>query len=147
MGRLSNKVAIITGGASGLGEVTARRMVENDAKVVIADLNEELGNKVADDINKDGEGKALFVKLDVTSEEGWKDAVQKTIDEFGRLDVLVNSAGISIAKTVEDSTIDDFRKSFAINVEGPFLGSNESVKYMKENEMVVQSSTSFLSLV
>lgn len=57
MGRLSNKVAIITGGASGLGEVTARRMVENDAKVVIADLNEELGNKVADDINKDGEGK------------------------------------------------------------------------------------------
>lgn len=134
MGRLSNKVAIITGGASGLGEVTARRMVENDAKVVIADLNEELGNKVADDINKDGEGKALFVKLDVTSEEGWKDAVQKTIDEFGRLDVLVNSAGISIAKTVEDSTIDDFRKSFAINVEGPFLDSNESVKYMKENE-------------
>lgn len=79
MGRLSNKVAIITGGASGLGEVTARRMVENDAKVVIADLNEELGNKVADDINKDGEGKALFVKLDVTSEEGWKDAVQKQL--------------------------------------------------------------------
>lgn len=132
MGRLQDKVAIVTGGASGIGSETVDHLLEEGAKVVIADLDEEGGKAKESEIND--KDRALFVKLDVASEDGWKTAVKEVVDHFGRLDYLVNSAGISISKNIEDSTVDDFNQSFAINVLGSFLGMKETIKYIKENE-------------
>ena len=96
--RLADKVAIITGAASGMGAATARRFGREGAKVVIADMLTEEGKAVADSINATG-GEALFVTLNVTDEAGWKDVVDVTVRAFGKLDILVNNAGISGSAT------------------------------------------------
>lgn len=83
--------------------------MKKKAKVVINDLDEEAGKAKEDEINDKDKG--LFVKLDVTNEEGWQKAVKEVVDHFGRLDYLVNSAGISVSKNIKDSTVDDFNKS------------------------------------
>lgn len=132
MDRLKDKVAFITGGASGLGRSAAISFVNEGANIVISDLNEEKGKQVVEEIQSNG-GKALFVLLNVTSEENWKAAIHQTVEEFGKLDILVNSAGISVIKNIEDSSVEDMNKSYAVNVVGPFLGMKESIKVMKEH--------------
>ena len=92
--RLAGKVAFISGGARGMGETEARLFAENGAKVVIGDVLEAEGRQVAADISGSG-GDAMFVPLDVTSESDWERAVAATVERYGRLDVLVNNAGIS----------------------------------------------------
>src|SRR5436190_3465635 len=92
--RLAGKVALITGGASGMGQSEATLFAKEGAKVVVADLLDAQGRDVADAIAKAG-GQARFVRLDVTSEEGWREAVAAATAAFGKLDILVNNAGIS----------------------------------------------------
>ncbi|HEY8288432.1 MAG TPA: SDR family NAD(P)-dependent oxidoreductase, partial [Acetobacteraceae bacterium] len=92
--RLANKVAIVTGAASGMGAATARRFAREGAKVVIADMLEDEGRKVAADITGTG-GSAEFMALNVTDEAGWNAVVAATVAKHGRLDILVNNAGIS----------------------------------------------------
>ena len=91
--RLENKVALISGGARGMGAVEARLFVQEGAKVVIGDVLEDEGRRTEAEINESG-GECVFVHLDVTSEESWQSAVSTAVDRFGKLDILVNNAGI-----------------------------------------------------
>jgi len=129
---LTDKVAIITGGTSGIGEATAKLYAENGAKVVVAGRNEEEGNRIVEEIEKDG-GKALFAQTDVTSQEDIKTCVQKTLDSFGTVDVLVNSAGIHDEyKTVLETSEEDFDQLMDVNMKGAFLMTKEVLPTMLE---------------
>eukprot|EP00689_Sawyeria_marylandensis_P003031 EC824984.1.p1 GENE.EC824984.1~~EC824984.1.p1 ORF type:complete len:121 (+),score=65.66 EC824984.1:27-389(+) len=99
--RVKNKVCLVTGGASGLGEASCIRLHEEGAKIVIADLNEKLGNALAEKLNKKAANSAIFVKLDVTKEESWANVMKVVAQKFKRLDGLVNSAGITSTWNVE----------------------------------------------
>ena len=115
--RLLKKVALITGGAQGLGAAIARRFWEEGAFVFIADVNGSDGEKTAQSL--DG---ALFVRLDVTSEESWKAALAEVLARAQRLDILVNNAGINIRKNIEEMPAESFDAMMAVNIKGPFLG-------------------------
>jgi len=127
--RLAGKVALITGGASGLGANAAELMVREGAKVMLADINEELGREVAGRIGS----AAAFVRLDVTSEDQWKAAIAATVAKFGALHVLLNSAGIGLTKTVEDIELEEWRRVHAIDLDGVFLGCKHGVKEIKKH--------------
>ena len=101
--RLEGKVAFVSGGARGMGAVEARLFAREGARVAIGDVLEEEGRRVAAEIGEAG-GQAVFVPLDVTSEPQWRDAIGATLARFGRLDVLVNNAGIGGQGAVEDTT-------------------------------------------
>ena len=115
--RLKGKVALITGGASGLGANAAELMAQEGASVVVADIAADRGKAVADRLGPAGH----FVKLDVTQEDNWKAAIQEAVDKFGALHVLLNSAGIGLGKTVEDITLEEWRHVHAIDLDGVFL--------------------------
>lgn len=125
MGRVEGKVALITGGASGLGAEMARTLAREGAKIVITDVQEELGQKVAAEIPG-----ALFIKHDVRSEEQWQNAVAKTIAAFGKLDVLVNNAGVVRFATVEDLSYADYKFQVEIMLDGTFLGCKYALPKM-----------------
>ena len=125
--RLHGKVALITGGASGIGFATSRRFVEEGARVVITDRNEAAGETV---MNELGDA-CLFVTQDVTDEAQWDTVVTTTLDAFGSLDILVNSAGVFRRGTIEDTSVALWRDIIAINLEGTFLGCRAAVKAMK----------------
>jgi NAD(P)-dependent dehydrogenase (short-subunit alcohol dehydrogenase family) len=130
--RLANKVAIISGAASGMGAATARRFAKEGAKVVIADLLSEEGNAIADSINATG-GAATFFVLNVTDEAGWKQVVAETVRIYGRLDILVNNAGISGSATNDmlDSALWD--RVIAVDATGVFLGTAAAIPQMQKN--------------
>ena len=128
MGRLEGKVAIVTGAASGLGAADARLMAAEGAKIVLTDVNAELGVRTAREI----EG-AIFVKHDVRSEADWKSVIDKTLTHFGRLDVLVNNAGFVQFGTIEDTTLEQFRLHNAVMSEGTFLGCKYAIPVMAES--------------
>ena len=127
--RLKGKVALITGGASGLGANAAQLMAQEGASVVVADIAEARGRAVADKLGSAGH----FVKLDVTSEDNWKAAIRETVDKFGALHVLLNSAGIGLSKTVEDITLEEWRKVHAIDLDGVFMGCKHGVAEIKKH--------------
>src|SRR5699024_1895502 len=106
MARLDGKVAIITGSAQGMGESHARMFVNEGAKVVITDLNEEKGSAVVKELGEN----AIFVKQEVTNENDWKNVIDETENKFGQVDVLVNNAGNTMSKSIEDTTLDDYNK-------------------------------------
>ncbi|MES0874664.1 glucose 1-dehydrogenase [Sinimarinibacterium thermocellulolyticum] len=119
MARLKDKVAIITGGARGMGAATARLFVAEGAKVVIGDLLDAEGDALAAEL---GEA-ARFVHHDVTSEVSWQRLIDATLSAFGAIDVLVNNAGILMFKTIAETTRDDFARVLDVNLIGCFLGT------------------------
>ncbi len=128
MGRVQDKVALITGGAGGLGGATARRMAEEGAKVVIADLGEEAGRALAKELG--GE----FVRLDVTREDQWEAAIAEVDGRHGRIDILVNGAGIEgdfVNGSPEVTSLEEFRKVLSVNLDGTFLGCKHVLGPMK----------------
>jgi 3(or 17)beta-hydroxysteroid dehydrogenase len=127
MGRVAGKVAIITGGASGLGLASARRLAEEGATVVIADINAAQGESAARDIPL-----VRFELLDVTCEANWIELVDKVIADFGRLDILVNNAGIVQLASIEDTTEDMWRQVNAVGTDGTFFGCKHALRVMKE---------------
>ena len=129
--RLAGKVAFISGGARGMGETEARLFAENGAKVAIGDVLEDEGRQVATDIGASG-GDALFVPLDVTSESDWERAIAATAERYGRLDVLVNNAGISGRGRVEDTTVEDWERVMDVNAKGVFLGTRYAIPEMQK---------------
>ncbi len=130
MGRLDGKVALISGAARGQGEAEARRFVAEGAKVVIADVLDEEGEAVAHELGDD----AVFVKLDVTSEEAWQEAVASTVDAFGGLHVLVNNAGVLGAFTpLVDTTVENFMRVLSINLVGTFVGMKTAAPAMRDS--------------
>jgi 3(or 17)beta-hydroxysteroid dehydrogenase len=127
MQRVNGKVVLVTGGASGLGEADAIMLAAEGAKVVITDINEEAGRALAKKI--EGE----FVRHDVTSEGDWKNAIAHTLKCYGKLDVLINNAGIAIAADIENTTLDQFKLIQAIHTEGTFLGCKYGIEAMKSH--------------
>jgi NAD(P)-dependent dehydrogenase (short-subunit alcohol dehydrogenase family) len=130
--RLEGKVAIISGAASGMGAATARRFGKEGAKVVVADMLEEDGRKVADAINTAG-GTAMFMALNVTEEAAWNAVVAATVEKFGRLDILVNNAGISGSAVNDLLESGIWERVMAVNSTGVFLGTAAAVRQMQKN--------------
>jgi len=130
--RLQGKVAIISGAASGMGAATARRFGREGAKVVVADVLEAEGRKVASDI-KELQGVAEFMRLDVTNESDWISIVNATVTKFGRLDILVNNAGISGSAVSDLLDTDAWDRLMQVNARGVFLGTKCAVQQMKRN--------------
>lgn len=118
MKRLDGKVAIITGAAQGMGAAHAKLFIENGAKVILTDLNEEKGQVFAAELGEN----ALFVKQNVASEEDWATVIAKAEEAFGPVNVLVNNAGITMAKNMLDITVEEYRRIVDINQVSVFLG-------------------------
>ena len=129
--RLEGKVALISGGARGIGEAIARLFAREGASVAIGDILEDEGQRVAREINDAG-GRALFVRLDVTVEEDWRRAVQATVERFGQLNVLVNNAGIYRKELVDETSVEAWDEVMGVNARGVFLGSKHAIPEMKK---------------
>ena len=130
MGRLSGKVALISGGSRGQGEAEAKLFSSEGAKVVLGDILDSEGLAVTSEINESG-GEALYVHLDVTSKDDWGSAVKQTLENFGGLDILVNNAGISQRKLVHETTVDEWDRVQDINSKGVFLGTKAVIPAMR----------------
>ena len=131
MGRMDGKVALISGGARGQGAAEARLFAQEGAKVVIGDLLDVDGMRVAAEIAELG-GEAVYVHLDVTREEDWQGAVQAAVSAFGKLDVLVNNAGIWRRGRVEDTSVEDWDAVQNVNSKGVFLGTKAAIPEMRK---------------
>jgi 3alpha(or 20beta)-hydroxysteroid dehydrogenase len=123
VGRVEGKVALITGGARGMGADHARLLVSEGAKVVIGDVLDDEGRSVATQLGDD----AHYLHLDVTQPEQWTFAVDEAVRRFGRLDVLVNNAGVAGRKTVRKFELDRWRHTLDVNLTGTFLGTQAVV--------------------
>ena len=130
MGRLSGKVALISGGSRGQGEAEAKLFSSEGAKVVLGDILDSEGAEVESEINESG-GEAIYVHLDVTSKDDWDWAVKRTLESYGRLDILVNNAGISQRKLVHETTVDEWDRVQDINSKGVFLGTKAVIPAMR----------------
>jgi len=128
--RVSNKVAIVSGAGRGLGEVTCLRLAQEGASVVVTDLDEAAATKVAETIGES----ATAMKLDVTSESDWTNVVDSTIQKFGKLNVVVNNAGVIRLATVEDETEDGFGRTMAIMCDGVFYGMKQGIRGIRQSK-------------
>ena len=128
--RLERKVGLITGGASGIGAEAARFMAREGAKIAVADVDEELGEEVASTIRLSG-GKAIFVRLDVTKEEEWQRTIALVESKFGKPNVLVNNAGITVRRIVENADLESWHRIMDVNVTGVFLGTKHAIPAMR----------------
>ena len=130
--RLAGKVAFISGGARGMGATEAKLFANEGAAVAIGDVLEEAGKRTEAEINQSG-GQALFVPLDVTSEQSWLAAIGATVAKFGRLDILVNNAGVSAHGMIEFTTEADWDRVMDVNSKGPFLGTKAAIPEMRKS--------------
>ncbi|RPI48883.1 MAG: SDR family oxidoreductase [Betaproteobacteria bacterium] len=131
MARLAGKVAIVTGGAQGLGRADCEALAREGARVVITDVKVAEGQAVADALNSTRAGSALFLQQDVRDEERWREVIAQTVAHFGGLHVLVNNAGIVIPGTPEATTLEEFRLQNAIMCEGVLLGCKHAIPAMR----------------
>ncbi len=126
---LKGKVALVTGAASGIGRECVLNMAAKGAKVVIADLSLEQGNKVVDEIKKAG-GEAIAVSMDVTSQDQVNAGIEACVKAFGAIDILVSNAGIQIVWPIEEYPFADWKKMLAIHLDGAFLTTQAAIKHM-----------------
>ena len=134
MGRIDGKVAIVTGGSQGLGKADCEALAREGARgVVITDIKVADGRALAGQLNKARPGSALFIEQDVRDEQRWQEVIGRTVMEFGRLDVLVNNAGIVIPATPEATTLEQFRLHNAVMSEGMFLGCKHAIPAMRKS--------------
>ena len=128
MNRLDGKVALISGGARGIGGETARLIVEAGARVVIGDVLDERGRDTARTLGK----AALYQHLDVTSEEDWEAAIGAAVGRWGKLDILVNNAGLFLGKDLETASLAEWHRLCAVNLTGVFLGTKLAIPALRE---------------
>jgi len=128
--RLEGKVALISGGARGQGAVEAKMFAQEGAKVVFGDIRDQEGQQVEAQIRELG-GEATYTHLDVTREADWRSAVDMAVDRYGKLDILINNAGIAIWKGVEDTSEEDWDRVMAVNAKGVFLGTKHAIPAMR----------------
>ena len=142
--RFDDRVALVTGGASGIGKATALRIASEGGAVAIADVQEQAGNDVVSEIERSG-GKAAFVRLDVTSEQDWADAVEAVVSTFGKLDILINNAGIGDTEALEVTSLDTWNKVVAVTQTSVFLGMKAAADALKAsgNGSVVNISSMY----
>jgi cyclopentanol dehydrogenase len=129
--RLAGKVALISGGARGMGAAEARLFAREGARVVIGDVLEAEARAVEADVRAKG-GEAVFARLDVTSEADWQQAVAIALRHFGTLNVLINNAGIGGASRLEDTTVEAWDRVMDVNAKGVFLGSKAVIPAMRQ---------------
>ena len=141
--RLAGKAALVTGGASGIGLAAARRFVAEGARVAITDRDESLGAAAASELGKE----AFFMRHDVTSETDWEAAMGEIVSRFGGVDIVLNSAGIFRFGNVEDTTLEEWRQTIAVNLDGTFLGCREAVRAMRERGGSIVNMSSVSGLV
>jgi NAD(P)-dependent dehydrogenase (short-subunit alcohol dehydrogenase family) len=132
MGRIEGKIAIVTGGASGIGRGCAERLSSEGATVIVTDIDEKQGKQTAQNI-VDAGGKAQFLQHDVTSEDAWVDVIKQTVAQHGGLHILVNNAGIGVGGSIVDMTLADWQRQQAINLDGVFLGIKHAIPAMRES--------------
>jgi 3-hydroxybutyrate dehydrogenase len=131
---LKDKICIITGAASGIGKAIAQRYVAGGAKVAIADLKLEDAQSTADELNAQGPGSAMAVKMDVTDEDQVNASVKAVAEKWGRIDVLVSNAGIQIVHAIEDFPFKEWKKLLSIHLDGGFITSKAVIPYMKDQK-------------
>jgi len=127
MGKLDGKVALVSGAARGMGAAEVRRLHADGASVVAGDILDDDGKALADELGD----RVRYVRLDVTSEEQWQSAVEQTEREFGKLDVLVNNAGILLFNAITDTPLEELRRVLDVNLVGAFLGMKHAIPAMK----------------
>jgi len=132
MHRLTDRVALVTGAASGIGRATALRLAEEGSAVVVTDIQDGPGEQLVKEIVGSG-GQAVFVHHDVSSEDDWRAVVDRTRQEYGRLDVLVNNAGFGDLKTIEDTTLEEWERTIAVDQTGVFLGMKVAADLLAES--------------
>lgn len=126
-GRVRDKIALVTGGAKGIGRASVRLLAREGARVVIADIDVAAGEALAAEIGD----AALFIPHDASSEAGWQQLMGEVRERFGRLDILVNNAGILIPGTIEETTLEDWHRLMRVNADSVFLGCREAIGLMK----------------
>ncbi|WP_217571491.1 glucose 1-dehydrogenase [Mesorhizobium sp. GbtcB19] len=132
MGRVAGKVALVTGAGLGLGRASSLLLAAEGARLVVSDIDDSLAGNTAAEIVKAG-GEALALRHDVAKPEDWSAVMAAIEQRFGRLDVLVNNAGIAIAKNIEDTTLEEWRRTMAVNLDGVFLGCQHGIALMKQS--------------
>ena len=132
MARLKDKVALVTGGARGIGKAEAVLFAREGARLAVTDIRREPGEGTVEEIRASG-GDAIFVAHDVTREAEWENAIAKTLDAYGRLDVLINNAGDDVVASVEDVTLEQWRWVTRLNLDGVFLGTKCGIAAMKKS--------------
>jgi len=141
--RLKDKVAIVTGAGQGIGRAYANRFAREGAKIVVAEINEEIGRRTADEVKKAG-SEALYLKTDVANEDSTKEMAAKTAERFGRIDILLNNAAIFYGLDREDTSLAYFNRILSVNLTGVWLATRAVEPYMKrqnKGKIINQSST------
>jgi NAD(P)-dependent dehydrogenase (short-subunit alcohol dehydrogenase family) len=129
-GRVEGKIALVTGGAQGLGEAAARMLMHEGARVAITDINHAGAERIAGTLNAQKPGAAIAIAHDVTREDQWQSALDETERRLGGLHVLVNNAGIGLTKDLETITLEEWRRVHAIDLDGVFLGCKHAIPLM-----------------
>ncbi len=132
MGKVAEKVALVTGGASGIGRASALALAEGGARIAIGDIADSGAADCAAEITRSGSA-AMALHLDVSEEDDWIDAIRAIQGRFGRLDILVNNAGIGIGGDITQLSLADWRRQQAINLDGTFLGIKHALPLMRAN--------------
>ncbi|MGD6801279.1 SDR family NAD(P)-dependent oxidoreductase [Rossellomorea aquimaris] len=145
---MTKRVAVITGGASGIGRETCVKFAKKGDRVVVADFNELAGNETAESINAQG-GEAIFIKTDVSNHEDVQALIDRTVEEFGRIDVMFNNAGIGSPTPVMDMNLETYHKIIDINQHGVAYGIIAAGKKMKELDIkgVIINTTSVFGIL
>lgn len=147
MGKLQDKVAVITGGVSGIGAATASLFAAEGAKLVLVDFNEEKGTAFEAELKSQGT-EAVFVKADVTSEEDVKNIYDTALSTFGKVDILFNNAGIGAVKPTEELTYAEWRKTVEVDLDGVFLVAQAAIKeFLKAGGGVIVNTASMYGWV
>lgn len=148
MNRVDEKVALVTGAGSGIGEASSLLLAQGGAKVVVTDVNEEAAKKTEESILQQG-GQAISMHQDVVEEARWSEVIAATLDEFGRLDTLVNNAGVSGADSgvFEETTLDQWKSVMGVNLDAVFLGTQKAVQVMKEQGGSIVNISSIMGIV
>ena len=147
MGKLKDQVAIITGGVSGIGAATAELFAEEGAKLVLVDVNEEVGTKFEEKLKSQGRD-VVFVQADVTNEADVKNIFETTLSTYGRLDIMFNNAGIGAVKPTEELDYKEWRRTVEIDLDAVFLFSQAAIKeFLKSGKGVIVNTASMYGWV
>ncbi|BAC15265.1 oxidoreductase [Oceanobacillus iheyensis HTE831] len=145
--KLQDKVAVITGGVSGIGAATAKLFASEGAKLILVDMNEEKGASIEAELKSQG-SEAIFIKADVTNEEQVKNIYTTAIDTFGKVDILFNNAGIGAVKPTEELTYAEWRKTVEVDLDGVFLVAQAAIKeFLKAGSGVIVNTASMYGWV
>jgi 3(or 17)beta-hydroxysteroid dehydrogenase len=131
-GRVHSKVVLVTGSGSGIGKATAILLAQEGATVIVSDIDAQAAEQVASEI-RNGGGEAESVRLNLNDESAWMAVIERILTRYQRFDVLVNNAGVSFAKPIAETTLDEWRRVLGVNLDGVFLGTKHAILAMRSH--------------